>query len=55
MPHSKTQAIREQIAKLVDEYAAITYAPKTFTPGESVVPPSGKQLGAEELKLMVDA
>ena len=55
MPHSKTQAIREQIAKLVDEYAAITYAAKTFTPGESVVPPSGKQLGAEELKLMVEA
>ena len=26
-----------------------------FTPGESVVPPSGKQLGAEELKLMVEA
>ena len=55
MPHSKTQAIREQIAKLVDEYAAITYAPKTFTPDESVVPPSGKALGAEELKLMVEA
>ena len=55
MPNSKTQALREQIAKLVDQYAAITYAPKTFTPGETVVPPSGKVLGAEELKLMVEA
>ena len=55
MPNTKTQAIREQIAKLVDEYAAITYAPKAFTPGDSVVPPSGKVLGAEELKLMVEA
>jgi CDP-4-dehydro-6-deoxyglucose reductase, E1 len=55
MPYSKTQAIREQIAKLVDEYATISYAPKTFIPDESVVPPSGKALGAEELKLMVEA
>ncbi|MEY3882169.1 MAG: hypothetical protein RIQ94_2965 [Pseudomonadota bacterium] len=55
MPHLKTKALREQIAKLVDEYAAITYAPKAFIPGESVVPPSGKVLGAEELKLMVEA
>ena len=55
MSNTKTQAIRDQIAKLVDEYAAITYAPKTFTPGESVIPPSGKVLGAEELKAMVEA
>ena len=55
MTTTKTQALREQIAKLVDEYAALTYAPKAFNPGESVVPPSGKVLGAEELKAMVDA
>ena len=55
MPNTKTQAIRDKIAELVDEYAAITYAPKTFIGGETVVPPSGKLLGAEELKLMTEA
>jgi len=48
-------AIRKQIAELVEEYAAIEYAPKEFVGGESVVPPSGKVLGANELKMMVDA
>lgn len=55
MPKAKTQAIREQIAKLVDEYAAIALQPKSFSPGESTVPPSGKILDAAELKLMVEA
>ncbi|MFG0888088.1 lipopolysaccharide biosynthesis protein RfbH [Vibrio sp. CJQ_6] len=51
---SKEQ-IRSQIAELVAQYAAIEYAPKMFIGGESVVPPSGKVLGAKELQLMVDA
>lgn len=55
MQNSKTQAIREQIAKLVEEYAAIALAPQPFLPGMSVVPPSGKLLDAAELKLMVEA
>ena len=55
MQNNETQAIREQIAKLVDEYAAIAFAPQAFVPGSSVVPPSGKIIGAEELKNMVDA
>lgn len=55
MQNEKTQAIRDQIAKLVDEYAAISLASQTFFPGVSVVPPSGKVIGAEELKNMVDA
>ena len=41
MSNTKTQALREQVAKLVDEYAAITYAPKAFTPVETVVHSSG--------------
>jgi CDP-4-dehydro-6-deoxyglucose reductase, E1 len=53
--NAKTQAIREQIAKLVDEYASIALAAQPFLPGISVVPPSGKVIGAEELKLMVEA
>ena len=55
MQNNETQAIREQIAKLVDDYAAIAFAPQAFVPGSSVVPPSGKIIGAEELKNMVDA
>lgn len=55
MENAKTQALREQISKLVDEYAAIALAPEPFLPGLSVVPPSGKVIGAEELKNMVEA
>jgi len=55
MENAKTQALREQIAKLVDEYATIALAPQPFLPGLTVVPPSGKVIGAQELKNMVDA
>ena len=51
----KSQQIRQQIARLVDEYAAIQYTPRTFEPGVTVVPPSGKVLDAAELKNMVEA
>ena len=55
MENAKTQALREQIAKLVDEYAAIALAPQPFLPGLTAVPSSGKVVGAEELKNMVEA
>ncbi len=55
MKNLKTDAIREQIAKLVDEYASIALAPAPFLPGTTVVPPSGKMIGAAELKNMVAA
>lgn len=51
---SKEQ-IRSQIAELVEQYAALEYAPKEFVGGKSVVPPSGKVLGANELQMMVEA
>ncbi|MFY2509962.1 lipopolysaccharide biosynthesis protein RfbH [Vibrio pectenicida] len=51
---SKDQ-IRTQIAELVEQYAELEYAPKEFVGGESIVPPSGKVLGAKELQLMVEA
>lgn len=47
--------LRARIAQLVEEYAALQYAPTPFVPGESVIPPSGKSLDAAELKLMVEA
>lgn len=53
---SKTpDALRRDIAELVQQYADIVYAPKPFVPGESVVPVSGKVIGAKELQLMVEA
>lgn len=55
MQNAQTQALREQIAKLVDQYAAIALAPQPFVPGTSAVPPAGKLIGAEELKSMVEA
>jgi CDP-4-dehydro-6-deoxyglucose reductase, E1 len=51
----KTAQIRKQIAALVDEYAAIQYAEKSFVPGSTIISPSGKVLDGNELKLMVDA
>jgi CDP-6-deoxy-D-xylo-4-hexulose-3-dehydrase len=47
--------IRQAISKLVDEYASIDFATKTFVPGSTVIPPSGKLIDASEIKNMVDA
>lgn len=47
--------IRSEIAQLVQEYADIVFEPKSFVPGESTVPVSGKVIGAQELKNMVEA
>ena len=55
MQNDKTRLIREQIARLVDEYAAIALKPDPFLPGMTAVPPSGKLLDAAELKNMVEA
>jgi CDP-6-deoxy-D-xylo-4-hexulose-3-dehydrase len=49
------QAIRDEIARLVQQYADITYAPRPFVAGQTPVPVSGKVLGAAELKNMVEA
>ena len=48
-------SIRREIAELVQQYAEIAYAPSVFLPGASAVPPSGKLMGAQELKYMVEA
>jgi CDP-6-deoxy-D-xylo-4-hexulose-3-dehydrase len=49
------EAIKQQIFDLVEQYSALHFAEKIFQPGTSVIPPSGKVLGASELKNMVDA
>ena len=50
-----TEELRLEIADLVQEFADLKYTDKVFKPGRSVVPPSGKVMGATELKYMVDA
>ena len=55
MQNAKTQTLRDQISKLVEEYAAIALVPDTFLPGVTSVPPSGKLIDAAELKNMVEA
>jgi len=52
---SRKEQIRAQIAALVEDYAAEEYQQKAFKPGETAIPPSGKLLGAQELKNLVDA
>ena len=47
--------IRREIAALVQQYADAVYTPQAFLPGQTVVPPSGKVIGAQELKNMVEA
>lgn len=49
------EKIRQQIAVLVEKYAAIEFTPKVFKPGQTAIPPSGKVIGVEELQNMVDA
>lgn len=56
MDSRETQySIRAQISALVAEYAALALKPAPFEPGVTVVPPSGKLLGAQELQAMVEA
>ena len=55
MQLDKATALRQQIAMLVDEYASLALGPQSFVPGQTPVPPSGKTLGSEELKNMVEA
>jgi CDP-4-dehydro-6-deoxyglucose reductase, E1 len=50
-----TEELRLEIAELVQEFADLKYREKIFKPGRSVVPPSGKVIGATELKYMVEA
>lgn len=48
-------ALRVQIAALVEQYAQLSFAPPEFNPGKTVVPPSGKLIDGDELKMMVEA
>jgi len=55
MIQETAQQLRQQIAQLVERYADLQMAPAPFVPGSSPVPPSGKVIGAGELKAMTEA
>lgn len=48
-------SIKDEILKLVAQYAASATAPRAFVPGESAVPVSGKVLGVAEFQHLVEA
>ena len=48
-------ALRARIGELVETYAARALAPRPFVPGSTPIPPSGRLIGATELKFMVEA
>jgi CDP-4-dehydro-6-deoxyglucose reductase, E1 len=52
---NKQETLRKEIANLVERFAEEKYQPTTYIPGESIIPPSGKVLGKEEIMNMVDA
>jgi len=52
---NKLDNLRQNILSLVKEYSEEKYKPKDFVPGETVIPPSGKVIGEEELSNMVEA
>ena len=47
--------IREQIIQLVQQYGTLASQRPAFEPGKTVIPPSGKVIGAREMELMVEA
>ena len=55
MENKKLKSLRAEIASLVAKYSEEKYKPTTFLGGETVIPPSGKLLGEEELQNMVSA
>ena len=52
---NRLDTLRAEIAVLVSEYAKEQYKPKQFVPGQTLIPPSGKLLGEEEIQNMVSA
>lgn len=49
------EEIKNEILTKVSEYASISLTKEQFKPGETVIPPSGKLIGEEELKNMTEA
>src|SRR3954468_6883042 len=54
-PRSEADALRAQIAELVDRYYDAAFPAREFVPGESFIPVSGKVFDAEDVRHVVDA
>lgn len=48
-------SLRAEIGRLVQQYAELALTPQPFVAGRSIVPVSGKVIGAAELQMMVEA
>ena len=55
MSLDKLNTIRNDIQKLVKEYSELKYQKKSFIPGETPIPPSGKLIDFDEISLMIDS
>lgn len=55
MENEKLESLRLEIANLVTKFAGEKYKPNPFVRGETLIPPSGKLMGEEELQNMVAA
>jgi CDP-6-deoxy-D-xylo-4-hexulose-3-dehydrase len=51
----RADQLREQILELIFEYAAEEFPKKSFIPGESPVPVSGRVFDADDIKTLVDS
>jgi CDP-6-deoxy-D-xylo-4-hexulose-3-dehydrase len=52
---NRKELLRQNIFSLVRDFSAIEHAEKSFEPGVTYIPPSGKLIGAEELINLVDS
>jgi CDP-6-deoxy-D-xylo-4-hexulose-3-dehydrase len=55
MVDSELAKLRDQILALSERYAELAHGAKPFVAGSSTVPPSGKVLGAQEMRFLVDS
>lgn len=51
----KKNELRRKILEMVAQYGELASTPVAFEPGVTVIPPSGKVVGAPEMQLMVEA
>src|SRR5579859_3888732 len=51
----RADQLRDQIRSLVAEYYTVAFPPKTFVPGESAVPVSGRVFDETDIQHLVDA
>jgi len=55
MKSDKKKKLRSKISSLVKEYSDLEFAKKSFIPGKTTIPPTGKVIGDMELQNMVEA